>query len=87
MYSEYYQAHLLKKKTWFLSAAIRNENNVALARAIEGKNNIFEFFVPKDQEEQFLYLMQALQEKGIVLSLEKKPNRLKKETNDDSRKY
>lgn len=77
MYCEYYQAHLLKEKTWFLSAAIRNENNVALARAVEGKSNVFEFLVPKDQEERFLYLMQALQEKGIVLSLEKKPNRFK----------
>jgi len=77
MYCEYYQATVFKKKTWFLSASIRNESNVAFARALEGMSDIFEFFVPKDQEERFLYLMQTLQNRGIILSLEKKPNRLK----------
>jgi hypothetical protein len=76
MYSEYYQAKVLRKKTWFLSAAIRNESNVALARALEGVQDVFEFFVPKDQEERFLRLMDELKERGIVLVLEKKSNRL-----------
>jgi hypothetical protein len=77
MYSEYYQAKVLKEKTWFLSASIRNESNVAFARAIKGDTGTFEFFVPKDQEERFLSLMDALKKRGIILSLEKKPNRLK----------
>jgi hypothetical protein len=77
MYCHYYQAQVLRKKTWFLSAALRNESNVAFARALEGQNDTFEFFVPEDQEPQFLRVMNALQKKGIVLSLEKKENRLK----------
>ena len=77
MHCEYYQAKVLREKTWFLSAAIRNEDNVALARALEGAKDVFEFFVPADQEERFLRLMNELKEMGIVLSFEKMENRLK----------
>ena len=76
MYCEYYQASVLRKKTWFLSATLRNESNVAFARALENKPDTFEFFVPKDQEPHFLRIMQSLQKLGIILSLEKKENRL-----------
>ena len=76
MYCEYYQATTLKKKTWFLSACLRNEDNLVFARAVEGRGDLFEFFVPKDQLSHFLAIMQTLMKKGIVLSLEKKPNRL-----------
>ena len=75
MYSEYYQAKVDQKKTWFLSACLRAEENVVLSRAIEDKKNFFEFFVPKDQEKDFLRIMQILQNKGIVKSFDKKPNR------------
>ncbi|MBU1007984.1 hypothetical protein KKA53_02810 [Candidatus Dependentiae bacterium] len=77
MYCEYYQATVLRKKTWFLSAVLRNESNVALARALEGKADTFEFFVPVDQEEHFLRVAKTLLNRGIILSLEKKENRLK----------
>lgn len=77
MYCEYYQATVLKEKTWFLSATFRNENNLVFARALEGKSSVFEFFVPKDQEPEFLRITELLKSKGIILSLEKKPNRLK----------
>lgn len=79
MYSEYYQAKVLKEKTWFLSACFRNETNLTFARALAGEKNCFEFFVTKDQEEHFLYVIKLLQKKGVVLSFEKMPNRLKEE--------
>ena len=82
MYCEYYQANVLRKKTWFLSAAMRNESNVAFARALEGENDLFEFFVPKDQEERFLFLINTLKVRGIILNFEKKENRLKAVLND-----
>ena len=47
MYCEYYQAQVLQKKTWFLSACLRNESNLVFARSIQNKKNTFEFFVPK----------------------------------------
>ena len=77
MYCEYYQAIILRKKTWFLSGSFRNESNLAFERSLDSKNNLFEFFVPKDREEYFLNIIHALQKKGIVLFFEKKPNRLK----------
>lgn len=80
MYCEYYQANLLKEKTWFLSAVLRNEANLVFARALEGAQNVFEFFVPADQESFFLEIMQELEAMGIVLSLTKLPNRLKSST-------
>ena len=76
MYCEYYQARLLREKTWFLSACLRNEDNLVFARALEGQTDTFEFFVPKDQEPRFLEVIGILKSKGIVLDIEKKPNRL-----------
>ncbi len=76
MYCEYYKAKVLKRKTWFLSAVIRNESNMALARAIRGENDTFEFFVPKDQEKHFLAIMDSLKKRGIVLNLVQTPNNL-----------
>ncbi len=76
MYCEYYQAKVLKKKTWFLSAVIRNESNVALARAVRDKNDTFEFFVPKDQEDYFLKVISLLKNKGIILDFIKASNNL-----------
>jgi hypothetical protein len=76
MFCEYYEALVLKEKTWFLSACFRNEPDIAFARAIKGIPEIFEFFVPKDQEEDFLRLMKELEQMGIIYRFEKKPNRL-----------
>lgn len=77
MYCKYYQSQVLRKKTWFLSAVFRNESNLTFARALEdSENNIWEFFVPQDQEEQFLKILNSLKEKSVVVSFEKKKNRL-----------
>ena len=64
-----------QKKTWFLSACLRAEENVALSRAVDDQKNVFEFFVPKDQEEDFLKIMKILLDKDIVKTLEKTKNR------------
>lgn len=77
MYCKYYLATVLRKKTWFLSAVLRNESNVVFARALEGKNDTFEFFVPPDQEPHFLRIIKTLEDKGIVLDFQEKENRLK----------
>jgi len=75
-YCKYYQAKVLKEKTWFLSACLRNEANLVFARAIPGQTDTFEFFVPEDQEVLFLEIMKTLEKKGIIRDLEEKPNRL-----------
>ena len=74
-YCEYYQAKVDTKKAWFISACIRSEGEIALARAIKKNLDLFEFFVPKDQEEQFLHLMNKFLERKIIFSFEKLKNR------------
>lgn len=76
MFCSYYVANALREKIWFLSGVLRNESNLVLDRSLSPKENIFEFFVPTDQEEHFLSIMNYLQSRGIILSLEKKKNRL-----------
>jgi hypothetical protein len=76
MYCQYYQATLERPKTWFISGCFRNEDNVAFARALDGSKGIFEFFVPKDQEETFLNLIKYLVRKRYILSYQKMKNRL-----------
>ncbi|MBY0353094.1 hypothetical protein K2W90_01900 [Candidatus Babeliales bacterium] len=79
MYCKYYQAQVLKEKTWLVIGVFRNEDNVAFARALEGRRNVIEFFVPDSQEEQFLHVIDCLMEKGAILSCEEKPNRIKED--------
>ena len=77
MICQYYQANVLTKKAWFVSGCFRNEDHVAFVRALDGSSDVFEFFVPDDQEERFLVLAHYLQKHGYFLSLEKKENRFK----------
>jgi len=74
-YCSYYQARVLKEKTWFVVGMFRNEDHVAFERTMDGRPEILEFFVPESQETEFLWLMQALQKRGYVLGLEKLKNR------------
>ena len=76
MHCQYYQATVVKKRAWFVSGCFRNEDHVAFARALDGSSTVFEFFVPKDQEERFLALINFLQEDGAVVSYEQKENRI-----------
>jgi len=72
----YYQAHVLVEKTWFIVGVFRNEDHIAFERTSDDRHDILEFFVPKDQEADFLTLIGMLQKRGYILSLEKLPNRL-----------
>jgi hypothetical protein len=80
MYSEYYQARALRKKTWFVMGALRNESNLVFFRTIDSKAGIFECFVSKECEDQFVDVMKFLEDKGYVSHLEKMSNRLLYET-------
>jgi len=78
MYCEYYHAQTLKKKTWFVVGCFRNEDNLVFERTVDLEKSVLEFFVPQDNEERFLDVMNYLKKNGYVLSLEKLPNRLAK---------
>lgn len=77
LYSEYYQAKAVRKTIWFVHGCMRNEDHWAFDRALDSENDILEFFVPKDQEEKFLNLMNFFQESGYLISFCKLENRLK----------
>ncbi len=76
MFSEYYQAIVDVPYTWFVFGVFRNEDNLVFERTVEGSPNILEFFVTKDQEAEFLHVMDYLVKGGYILSVEKKVNRL-----------
>jgi hypothetical protein len=76
MYSSYYQAHVVRKKVWFVIGLLRNEDGLAFPRTYDPKNNIIELFVSPWYEEKVTDLLSYLQEEGSVISFEKKENRL-----------
>ncbi len=76
MYCKYYKAKSLKKMTWFVFGAIRNEENVAFGRTLDKKDSIIEFFVAPDYEEHFLKLMKSLSDRGYILEYHEDTNRL-----------
>ena len=79
MYCVYYVAKVLAEKTWFLTGCLKSHENLVLERTIDSSkdNHLIEFFVPIDREEEFLSIMDYLKKEDIVLTLEKKHNRLK----------
>ncbi len=76
MYGTYFTATLERRMIWFITGALRNEDGLAFDRALDHKNDLFEFFVPQDQEAQFLIFMGYFIEHGFVRNFTKKENRL-----------
>ena len=76
LYCCYYQARFVRETTWFVVGCLRAENNLVFERATDEDPQLFEFFVSPHCEEEFLKFMEYMQHKGLVLSLEQKPNRL-----------
>ncbi len=74
--SLYYQAHIKREQCWFLTAVLRSYEHVAFDRTIDVQNSIFEFFVPHHMHKEFLYVIQELEKRGVVLSYNQLPNRL-----------
>ena len=75
-YCTYYQAHINKKLTWFFVAILRSYEHLCFDRTLDKESGLFEFFVPTDQESDFIACMQQLQQQKIVSALKKLPNRL-----------
>ncbi len=84
MYCHYYLARLVKEKTWFIVGLLKAESNLVFERATDEDQQIFEFFVPMDREEEFLSFMDCLIRRKLVTNLEKKSNRLEKNCSNQS---
>lgn len=72
----YYQAHIKRSDTWFLTATLRSFEHLTFDRSLEKQQELFEFFVPAQLESYFLELMDYYQHEGIVTEFHKLPNRL-----------
>lgn len=72
----YYQAHVLKSKTWFFVAILRSFEHCCFDRTFDKQEGIFEFFIPQHLEPAFLTIMEYFQKQEIVTRLQKLPNRL-----------
>lgn len=74
-YSQYYQAHVPPKRTWFFVATFRSADHLAFDRTLDAATGLFEFFVPAEREQEFCALMQWYEEQGIIRGFVKLPNR------------
>lgn len=72
----YYQAHVLKSKTWLFVAIMRSFEHCCFDRTFDKQQGIFEFFVPAQLEPDFIHIMNYFQDQAIVHSFHKLPNRL-----------
>ncbi len=74
--SLYYTASIKRERAWLLSSVMRGTEHVAFDRCIDKEGAVFEFFVPQDTEAIFLQAMDYLKKEGVLLTLQKKENRL-----------
>ncbi len=79
MFGLYYQAKANKNKTWFIIGILKSEDNLAFVRTLNKKEGLLEFFIPPEQEKQFLKIMKYLRRQNLITELTKKPNRLLEE--------
>jgi hypothetical protein len=72
----YYQATVQRKIGWFFVGALRSFEHVCFDRTVDVANSCFEFFVPVEQEQLFVAIMEDMQARGVVTHFVKLPNRL-----------
>ena len=75
-YCLYYQAHIPKHHVLLLVSILKSFDHLCFDRSVDMKQNLFEFFVPKSNQEMFGALMQYFQQKGMVTDLREVSNRL-----------
>ena len=76
LFCSYYIGAVERSKVWVLVSALRGTEHICFDRTFNVENSIFEFFVPHATEDVFLQVMNYLQKDAVLLSLEKKENRL-----------
>jgi Domain of unknown function (DUF4911) len=72
----YYQAQVPRKQVWFLVAILRSYEHLAFDRTLDKAESIFEFFVPSDNEQEFIKLMDYFLQSSVITYVKKLPHRL-----------
>jgi len=75
-FCSYYQAQIRKPDVLLVVATLKTFEHSCFDRALDPQESHFEFFVAPAYEEQFLTVMHAFEQEGIVQHLKKLPNRL-----------
>ena len=76
LFCSYYTGAVERSKVWVLVSALRGTEHICFDRTLDVPGSVFEFFVPVDTEHIFLEVMAYLKKDGVLLTLEKKENRL-----------
>lgn len=72
----YYQAHIVRKHTWFVVAVLKSFEHVAFDRTVNVEENLLEFFVPLSMDVYFRLVMDYCITHDIVTNFKQLPNRL-----------
>jgi len=74
--SAYFQATVVGPDATLLVAVLKTFDSLCFDRTLEREASLFEFFVTPLETEQFLSVMHAFEQRGVVKDLRKLPNRL-----------
>ena len=67
--SQYYQVSFPHpEKIWFVVSILKSYDHLAFDRALDDDSKTFEFFVPADQEDEFLVIMKDLEQRGLIFA-------------------
>lgn len=81
IYSCYYQVYIDKSRGWFFVGILRSFENMAFDRTLDKENALFEIFVAPDYEQDFLDVMQRMQDHKVVITWQRLPNRMNPDLN------
>lgn len=81
-YCHYYQAHTPASTACIFVGILRNHEHLVFDRTLDLSTSTFEFFVPADQEQEFIALMNILANRKLVSNIQKLPNRIQNNTQD-----
>lgn len=76
-YCFYFQANIDRPRVWYFTATLRSFDNLCFDRTRDVTSSLFEFFVPEENKEFFMRLMDWYQAQGIVSNFSELPNRLR----------
>lgn len=76
MYCLYYQAIVKRSECWFFVATLKSFEHLCFDRTLDKERSLFEFYVPVDQKNNFLNLIDYMIKANIVTDLVELPNRL-----------
>ena len=76
MYCAYYTAAAQKQMIWLIIPHIKSNDNVVFHRTMDGTNDMLEFFVSPELEDQLVAWLDVYVSEGVIFSYQKQPNRL-----------